>query len=97
MTFFSDLGYFQLNLATGKQGSNGQVGQINALGGNIFSKGTGLKLKSLGPHNIYGFLGQQADLPVPVTCMGITLNPVINQHIYQFNRFFIYTLFPTDI
>jgi hypothetical protein len=72
MTFLADLGDFQNNCFTkGQLVSDLESGKIDIPGDDILGKGTVVQAGQLFFHQIDAFTGQQGNLPMPFTGMGI--------------------------
>jgi hypothetical protein len=75
MALFTDLGHLQQHLISQGQFASDLKGiQRYPLGGNIFGQLTRPEIKPLLLQLINTFQGQQADLPVPVPGMAVTLD-----------------------
>jgi hypothetical protein len=82
VAFLADLGHLEHHLAVAQTGADGQGGQFEAFGGDVFGKGSRVEFQSMGAHDGDGFFGQQADLAMPVTGMGVTDHAMVD---FEFN------------
>jgi hypothetical protein len=77
VALFADLGDFkEYGSPHPKAASDGQTGQINTTGGDVFGKISEVDIKSFGLHALNIFRGQKTYLAVPGTGMRIPLDAV---------------------
>ena len=90
VTFLANLCHFQFNLPAYQAGSHRKAAKINPLHDQIFPKSTVLYIGSPGIKCFYAVIGKKTDLPVPIPCMGIALNPKIPKKMSFVNPLFLH-------
>ncbi len=88
VAFLSNLGHFQKDLTTAKPGSQRQLSKVEALHNQIFAKSAIGNICPPLPEFLNFLVGQQTDLPVPASSMGISGNAPLEQQLGLFHLFF---------
>ena len=78
MTFLAYLGYLQQNVAQGKPGSDRQGRKIDSFRQQVLPEITRADICALVPHPLGALVREQADLTMPVSGVGITLDAVVD-------------------
>ena len=96
VAFFSDLGDFQNHSMAGKSGSHRHGAKIHPFHQQILPKGSVLCHPSFLVKRLHFLMGKQADLPMPVSGMGIPFDPKIFYEMPLRYRFFLRSLLFAD-
>lgn len=75
MAFFPDLSHLQYHIFAPQPGPHRKGSEINSLHNQIFPECAVLDLGSSVSKFFYLIIGEKADLTVPFSCMGISLDP----------------------
>ena len=89
VAFLADLGDFSQGLRSDAQlGPQGQAGQVDAFGGQVFREISRPDVQSGGLHLPDALHGQQADLPVPWSGVGVVAQAVFGHEFTLLNVLF---------
>ena len=96
VTFLSDLGQFQHCITNAKSCPHRKGSQVETFHDQILAKGTKSYFGPLCPKFLYLFIGQEADLTMPVSSMSITFDPPSFHNIRLFDLLFLCSTMRTD-
>jgi len=77
VAFLANLGDFNQRLTNGNPAADRQGDQIDTLSGDVLGKRPGIDIQSQSAHFVDTLFSEQADLPVPVSGMGIAYDTEI--------------------
>ena len=93
VTFLADLRYFTKRRPDPKPAANGKLPQRDSFTPDVLGKSSRPQRNfRVLLHLVHAFLPQQADLPVPVSCVGVAVNSVCRAQVHRLHGMLLFSL-----